>query len=137
MWKYWALLSAVFAALTAILAKVGVRGIDSTLATFIRTIVVVFLTGMLAWFSGHLGHIKQISPINWLFLLLSGLATGLSWLFYFKALQSGDVSKVAPIDKLSVVLVIVFGVLFLHEPLSLKVVLGGALILIGTLVLLQ
>jgi len=103
MWKYYALLSAFFAALTAILAKVGVKGINGNLATAVRTSVVLLLTWGIVLFSGHLKDAKELSKTNLIFLILSGLATGLSWIFYFKALETGDVSKVAPIDKLSVV----------------------------------
>jgi transporter family protein len=106
MWKIYALLSAVFAAATAILAKVGVKGIDSNAATAIRTAVILFLTWGIVLFSGAFKQLPEISRRNWIFLILSGLATGLSWLFYFKALQAGPASKVAPIDKLSVALTI-------------------------------
>ena len=106
MWKYYALLSAFFAALTAIFAKVGVKDINSDLATAIRTTVILLLTWGIVLFGSHLGEIKEIPRHTWLFLVLSGVATGLSWLFYFKALQTGDVSRVAPIDKLSVVITI-------------------------------
>ena len=106
MWKYYALLSALFAALTAIFAKIGVKDINSNLATAIRTTVILLLTWGIVLFSGRLNEIKGISHHTWCFLLLSGLATGLSWLFYFKALQTGDVSRIAPIDKLSVAITI-------------------------------
>ena len=137
MWKYYALLSAVFAALTAILAKCGVSGVDSHLATAIRTTVILFLTWSIALISGGVGHIRELTWKSIAFLVASGLATGISWLFYFKALQCGDVSKVAPIDKLSVALVVVFGVLFLHEKLSWQVVAGTLCIVVGTLFLLH
>ena len=138
MWKVFALLSAFFAALTAILAKVGVSGIDSNLATAIRTSVILVLTWAIALAVPHAGGggIAALTGRNWLFLILSGLATGLSWLCYFKALQLGDASKVAPIDKLSVVFVIVLGMLFLHEPADPKVLVGGGLILAGSLAIL-
>lgn len=136
MWKYYAVLSALFAAATAILAKVGVRGIDSNLATAIRTVVVLGITWGIVVFSGGLNHIRTLSRFNWAFLVLSGVATGLSWLFYFKALQSGDASKVAPIDKLSVAFTILLGILLLHEPADPKVICGGALIVLGSLVIL-
>lgn len=138
MWKVFALLSAFFAALTAILAKVGVSGIDSNLATAIRTSVILVLTWAIALAVPHAGGggIAALTGRNWLFLILSGLATGLSWLCYFKALQLGDASKVAPIDKLSVVFVIVLGMLFLQEPADPKVLVGGGLILAGSLVIL-
>jgi bacterial/archaeal transporter family protein len=135
MWKVYALLSAVFAAATAILAKIGVTGIDSNLATAIRTAVVLLLTWGIVLFSGALKDISSLDRRNVIFLVLSGIATGLSWLFYFKALQLGDASKVAPIDKLSVALTIFFAILFLHEPASLKVIIGGLLIVGGTLVM--
>ena len=106
MWKYYALLSALFAALTAIFAKIGVKDINSDLATAIRTSVILVITWGIVLFGTHMGEIKDISRHAWVFLILSGIATGLSWLFYFKALQSGEVSRVAPIDKLSVVITI-------------------------------
>ena len=137
MWKYYALLSAVFAALTAILAKCGVKGVDSNLATAIRTTVILFLTWSIALIGGGVNHIRELSGRSVAFLVASGLATGLSWLFYFKALQCGEVSKVAPIDKLSVALVVVFGILFLHEKLSWQVLAGTACIVAGTLFLLH
>ena len=137
MWKYYALLSAVFAALTAILAKCGVKGIDSNLAAAIRTTVILFLTWSIALVTGGVSHIRELSWKSGAFLVASGIATGISWLFYFRALQCGDVSKVAPIDKLSVALVVVFGVLFLHEKLSWQVVAGTLCIVAGTLFLLH
>lgn len=135
MWKLYAILSAVFAAATAILAKAGVKGIDSNLATAIRTAVVLLLTWGIVLFSGTLREAGSLSSRNILFLVLSGLATGLSWLFYFKALQLGEVSKVAPIDKLSVALTIFFAILFLNEPAEFKTILGGLLVTGGALVL--
>ena len=135
MWKYYAILSAVFAAATAILAKVGVRDIDSNLATAIRTSVILFITWGIVICSGALKNIKEINSVNIVFLCLSGIATGLSWLFYFKALQLGDASKVAPIDKLSVALTIFLSILILHEPADPKVILGGLLIVGGTMVI--
>ncbi len=137
MWKYYALLSAVFAALTAILAKCGVKGIDANLATAIRTTVILFLTWSIALIGGGASHIRELSGRSVAFLVASGAATGLSWLFYFKALQYGDVSKVAPIDKLSVVLVVIFGIVFLHEKLSWPVAAGTLCIVAGTLLLLH
>ena len=134
MWKYFALLSAFFAAVTALLAKVGVSGIDSNLATAIRTTVVLILAWGIVF--AVTGQFATLTGKNLLFLSLSGLATGLSWLCYFKALDLGEVSKVAPIDKLSVVFTIVLAFLFLHEPVGLKVALGGTLILLGSLVIL-
>lgn len=136
MWKYYALLSALFAALTAIFAKVGVKDVNSDLATAIRTSVILLLTWGIVLFGGYFRGIKEVSVYTWIFLILSGLATGLSWLFYFKAIQIGDVSKVAPIDKLSVVFTIILAFIFLKEPLSPKVIFGGLLITAGSLVLL-
>ena len=137
MWKYYALLSAVFAALTAILAKCGVNNIDSNLATAIRTTVILVLTWSIALISGGVSHIRELTWKLIAFLEASGIATGISWLLFFKALQCGDVSKVAPIDKLSVALVVVFGILFLHEKLSWQVVAGTVCIVAGTLFLLH
>lgn len=136
MWKYYALLSALFAALTAIFAKVGVRNINADLATAIRTSVILLLTWGIVFFGHHAGEVKDIPRQAWLFLILSGLATGASWLFYFKALQTGDVSRVAPIDKLSVVITIGLSFLLLKEPVSLRVVLGALLITGGSLLML-
>ena len=135
MWKYYALLSAIFAALTAVLAKVGVKDINGNLATAIRTSVVLFLAWGIVFFSGHLKDVKELSKVNLVFLILSGLATGLSWIFYFKALETGDVSKVAPIDKLSIVFVMVLAFIFLKEPIDIKTIAGGTLILAGSIVL--
>ena len=136
MWKYYAVLSAVFAALTAILAKIGVRNVDSNLATAIRTAVILVITWAVVLVSGSSTRIRSVSGYSLLFLVLSGISTGLSWLFYFKALQSGPASKVAPIDKLSVAITIFLGVLILHERLDRQVVVGGLLILAGSKVLL-
>jgi transporter family protein len=135
MWKYYALLSAFFAALTAILAKVGIKGISGNVATAVRTAVVLFMAWGIVFLSGQLKEVKELSKTNLLFLIFSGLATGLSWIFYFKALETGNVSKVAPIDKLSVVFVIILSLLFLKEPIDLKTIIGGALIAIGAIVL--
>lgn len=132
-WLPWALLSAAFAALTAIFAKVGVENIGSDLATFIRTIVVVVTLGLLLAATGQFQPPGSISPRSYLFLMLSGLGTGASWLCYFRALKLGEAAKVAPIDKLSVVLVAVFGVLFLGERLSAPNWLGIALIAAGAI----
>jgi transporter family protein len=137
MWKYYALLSAFFAALTAILAKVGVKGISGNLATAIRTSVVLFLAWGIVFFSGRLKDVKELSKANWIFLILSGLATGLSWIFYFKALETGDISKVAPIDKLSIIFVMIFAFAFLNESMGVKTIAGGLLIVAGTIVLLM
>jgi transporter family protein len=127
-WLVWALLSASFAALTAIFAKVGVEGIDSDLATFFRTIVIITVLGALLAATGKFQPIGNISPRSWLFLTLSGLATGASWLCYFRALKIGDASRVAPIDKLSVVIVAILGVTVLGEHLSARGWLGIVLI---------
>lgn len=135
MWKLYALLSAFFAALTAIFAKLGVRNIDSDLATAIRTSVILALTWGIVWAGGKLQPLRTIGTNTWIFLILSGLATGLSWLFYFKALQLGEASKVAPLDKLSVVFTIILAVIILKEPLTLRVVIGASLITAGAIVL--
>lgn len=134
-WLAWSLLSAVFAGATAILAKVGIEGVNSHLATAIRTSVVLVFVWLLAWGAGSLGSIGTLGRRTWLFLALSGIATGLSWLCYFRALQLGEASKVAPIDKLSVVFVLVFAALFLHEPLGWKALVGGGLITAGAVIL--
>lgn len=130
------MLSALFAALTAVFAKIGVKDINSNLATAIRTTVILLLAWGIVLFSGRLNEIKGISHHTWCFLLLSGLATGLSWLFYFKALQSGDVSRVAPIDKLSVVITILLALFLLKEPVNTKVIIGALLITAGSIVML-
>jgi len=135
MWLVFALLSAVFAALTSILAKVGIEGVNSNLATAIRTVVVVILAWGMVFLTNAQGGIAQISRKSWVFLILSGLATGGSWLCYYHALQIGDVSKVVPIDKLSVVITLVMGFLFLHEQFSAKSLIGCILIGAGTLVM--
>lgn len=137
MWKYYALLSALFAALTAVFAKIGVKDINSDLATAIRTSVILFITWGIVLVGNHTAEVKGISGHTWIFLVLSGAATGLSWLFYFKALQVGDVSRVAPIDKLSVVITICLSLLFLKEPVSLRVVIGALLITGGSIVMLM
>lgn len=136
MWKYYALLSALFAALTAVFAKIGVKEINSDLATAIRTSVILFITWGIVLAGNHTAEVKGISGHTWVFLILSGAATGLSWLFYFKALQAGDVSRVAPIDKLSVVITICLSFLFLREPVSLRVIIGALLITGGSIVML-
>jgi transporter family protein len=135
MWWIYALLSALFAALTAIFAKVGVKGIDSDLATAIRTVIILIIAWGIALYKGSAEHMGNLSKINWIFLVLSGCATGLSWIFYFKALQLGRVSQVAPVDKLSVALAIILSAVFLKEPLTLKTASGALLIIAGTLVL--
>lgn len=135
MWLILALLSAVFAALTSILAKVGIEGVDSNLGTAIRTLVVFFMACGMVCITGVKVDLTEISTKTWVFLVLSGLATGASWLCYFKALQIGDVSKVAPIDKTSIIFTIVMAIVFLHEQLTLKVAIGGAFIAVGTLIM--
>lgn len=137
MWRYYALLSALFAALTAILAKLGLKGINSNLATAIRTVVILLLAWGIVVFSGEVRDMKNLTRQNLWFLVLSGIATGLSWIFYFKALSTGPVSKVAPIDKLSVALTICLSALLLREPLDGKTIAGGLLIIAGTLVLIR
>ena len=133
-WLYWSLLSALYAAATAILAKVGVKSVDSNLALAVRTSVILIFTWAIALARGATG-VAALSPTNWVFLFLSGIATGLSWLCYFRALQLGEASKVAPIDKLSVVLVIVFSAIFLREQLTTGKAIGGALIAIGAILI--
>ena len=133
-WLGWALLSAVFAGLTAVLAKVGVQDVDSNLATAIRTVVILVFAWSVALYRND-QQLSTVTPRTWLFLVLSGLATGASWLCYFRALQLGQVSKVAPIDKLSVVFAIFLAAVFLHERLTWQNWVGGALIVGGSLVL--
>ena len=135
MWWIYAILSAVFASLTAIFAKLGVSNINSNLATGIRTIVILIIIWGIILTKGEAKGITALSKQNIFFLIISGIATGLSWLFYFKALQLGEVSQVAPVDKLSVALTIVLAVVFLGEDLTLKTAVGAALIVAGTLVL--
>ena len=136
MWKLFAVLSALFAGLTAVLAKLGMKGIDSNLATAIRTVIVLAMSLLVVFAVGSQRQIGQLTTRHWIFLALSGLATGFSWLFYFKAIQLGDVSKVAPIDKLSIVVTMALSFLILGEALTAKTLLGGALIVAGTFVLL-
>lgn len=136
MWKYYALLSAFFAALTAVFAKIGVKDINSDLATAIRTAIILLITWGIVFVSNRQAEVKEIAGHTWLFLVLSGVATGLSWLFYFKALQVGDVSRVAPIDKLSVVITICLSFIFLKEPVSPRVIAGALLITAGSIVML-
>ncbi|MBG9378615.1 EamA family transporter [Panacibacter sp. DH6] len=135
MWWVYALLSAAFASLTAIFAKIGVKNMDTDLATAIRTVVILLLAWGLALFKGVVPSIQSLSKQNWLFLMLSGCATGCSWIFYFKALQAGKVSQVAPVDKLSLALTILLSVIFLGETLTLKTAIGALLIIGGTVVL--
>jgi transporter family protein len=135
MWWIYALLSALFAALTAIFAKIGIKGVDTDLATGIRTVIILILAWAIVLFKGTHGGISTLSKTNWTFLILSGCATGLSWICYFRALQLGKVSQVAPVDKLSVALAIALSVVFLGEPLTLKNAIGALLIIGGTIVL--
>ncbi|SFC49169.1 EamA family transporter [Streptococcus gallolyticus] len=132
MWVLFAILSAVFAALTSILAKIGISGVNSNLATAIRTVVVVFMAWGIVFITNAQSGIGDISRKSWLFLILSGLATGASWLFYYRALQMGDASKVASIDKLSVVITLILAFIFLNEQLTLKSMLGCLLIVVGS-----
>ena len=135
MWAVYAVLSSVFAALTSILAKVGIDGVNSTLATAIRTLVVVVMSWGMVFLTNAQGGIAEISRKSWLFLSLSGLATGASWLCYYRALQLGQASKVVPIDKLSVVITLILAWVFLHEQFNMKSLIGAALIAAGTLVM--
>ena len=135
MWVIFAILSAIFAALTSILAKVGIEGVNSNLATAVRTIVVVLMAWFMVFVTGNLNGIVDISKKSWLFLILSGLATGASWLCYYKALQLGEASKVVPIDKLSIVITIVLAFIFLGEQITLKTLIGCCLIVTGTFVM--
>lgn len=135
MWLVFALLSAVFAALTSILAKVGIDGVNSNLATAIRTVVVVVMSWGMVFLTNAQSGITEISKKSWVFLILSGLATGASWLCYYRALQIGDASKVVPVDKLSVVITLILAFVFLHEQFTLKSLIGCVLIGIGTLVM--
>jgi transporter family protein len=135
MWFVFALLSAIFAALTSILAKVGIDGVNSNLATAIRTVVVVIMAWGMVLITNTQSGIFDITKKSWLFLILSGLATGASWLCYYKALQIGEASKVVPIDKLSVVITIVLAFIFLHEEFTAKSLIGCILIGVGTLVM--
>lgn len=133
MWFIFALLSAVFAALTSILAKVGIEGINSNLATAIRTVVVVLMAWGMVLITGTYSGITELTRKNWIFLILSGLATGGSWLCYYRALQIGSASKVVPVDKLSVVITIILAFVFLHEDFTVKSLIGCGLITAGTL----
>ena len=133
MWLILAILSSVFAALTSILAKVGIAGVNSNLATAIRTIVVLGMSWVMVFVTNAQGGITSISTKSWIFLILSGVATGASWLCYYKALQLADASKVVPIDKLSVVITIILAVIFLHEKFTLKTAIGSILLTLGTL----
>lgn len=135
MWVIFAILSAIFAALTSILGKVGIEGVNSNLATAVRTIVVVFMAWFMVFITGAQNELMDISKKSWIFLILSGLATGASWLCYYKALQLGQVSKVAPIDKLSIVITIILAFIFLGEQVSLKTLIACSLIAIGTAIM--
>lgn len=135
MWLVFAILSAIFAALTSILAKVGIEGVNSNLATAIRTVVVVAMSWGMVFLTNSQNGITEISRKSWIFLILSGLATGASWLCYYKALQIGDASKVVPIDKLSVVITLVLAFVFLHEDFTIKSLIGCVLIGTGTLIM--
>lgn len=143
MWLIFAILSAVFAAATSILAKVGIEGVDSNLATAIRTVVVVILAWVVVFVTQRIGHpgqnlgvtISSISTKSWIFLILSGLATGASWLCYFYALKTGDASKVVPVDKCSLVLTVVFAAIFLGESMTWKTLAGSVLMVIGSLIM--
>ena len=135
MWMIFAVLSAVFAALTSILAKIGIEGVNSNLATAIRTIVVVIMAWGMVFLTHAQNGLAEISKKSWIFLILSGLATGVSWLCYYKALQMGDASKVVPIDKLSVVITLILAFVFLHEQFTAKSLIGCILIGVGTLIM--
>lgn len=133
MWLVFAILSSVFAALTSILAKIGIEGVGSNLATAIRTCVVVIMSWVMVFITNQQGGFGEISKRSWIFLILSGLATGLSWLCYYKALQIGEASKVVPIDKMSVVITLILAFVFLHESFTWKSIVGCVLITAGTL----
>lgn len=135
MWWIYALLSALFAALTAIFAKIGIKGVDTDLATAIRTVVILLLAWAIVLFRGTNHTIGSLTKTNWTFLILSGCATGLSWICYFRALQLGKVSQVAPVDKLSVALAIVLAAVFLGEPITVKTGIAATMIIGGTLIL--
>ena len=134
MWAVFAVLSAVFAALTSILAKVGIKDVDSNLATAIRTVVVVAMSWLMVFITNAQSGITSIGKKSWIFLILSGFATGASWLCYYKAIQIGEVSKVVPIDKLSVVITLILAFIFLHEDFNIKSLVGCILIAAGTLI---
>lgn len=135
MWKVYALLSAVFAALTSILAKIGIKGVDSNLATAIRTVVIIILAWSIVFTTGGQKGIGSLNKQNWTFLVLSGLATGLSWIFYYKAISIANVSQVAPIDKSSIVLTLILSFFILHEQFTAKTLLAATLITAGTFVM--
>jgi bacterial/archaeal transporter family protein len=135
LWWIYALFSAFFAALTTIFAKIGIENINANLATAIRTVIILIIAWGLVFAQGTFSQLSSISPRTLIFLVISGVATGLSWIFYFQALQLGKAAQVAPIDKSSVVLVILFSSVFLHEPLTPKMIIGGLLVGMGTLIL--
>lgn len=135
MWFVFAVLSAIFAAITSILAKIGIEGVNSNLAAAIRTVVVVLMAWGIVAITNAQSGIAEISKRSWIFLTLSGLATGASWLCYFKALQLGDVSKVVPLDKFSIVITLVMAAVFLHEQFTVKTIIGSVLITLGTFVM--
>lgn len=135
MWFVFAVLSAIFAAITSILAKIGIEGVNSNLATAIRTVVVVLMAWGIVAITNAQSGIAEISKRSWIFLTLSGLATGASWLCYFKALQLGDVSKVVPLDKFSIVITLVMAAVFLHEQFTVKTIIGSVFITLGTFVM--
>lgn len=135
MWFVFAVLSAVFAAATSILAKIGIEGVNSNLATAIRTVVVVLMAWGIVFITNTQGGVTEISKRSWIFLTLSGLATGASWLCYFKALQMGEASKVVTVDKFSIVLTLIMAAVFLHEQFTVKTIIGSILITVGTCVM--
>ena len=135
MWFIFAILSAIFAALTSILAKIGIEGVNSNLAAAVRTIVVVLMAWFMVFITGNQNGIVDISKKSWIFLILSGLATGASWLCYYKALQLGEASKVVPIDKLSIAITIILAFIFLGEQITLKTLIGCCLIVTGTFIM--
>ena len=135
LWWIYALLSAFFAALTTIFAKIGIENIDANLATAVRTVIILLIAWGIVLAQGNISQLTTLSTRTLIFLVISGIATGCSWIFYFQALQLGKAAQVAPIDKASVVMVILLSAIFLHEPLTLKVILGGLLIVLGTVVL--
>ena len=135
MWLIFAILSAVFAAITSILAKIGIDGVNSNLATAIRTVVVVIMAWGMVFLTNAQGGLSDISKKSWIFLILSGLATGISWLCYYKALQLGEASKVVPVDKMSVVITLILAFVFLHEEFTAKSLIGCILIALGTLIM--
>lgn len=137
MWLIFAILSSVFAALTSILAKIGIDGVNSNLATAIRTAVVLALSWLMVFVTGAQSGISEINKRNWMFLILSGLATGASWLCYYKALQTGEASKVIPIDKMSVVLTLILAFIFLHEQFTAKTLTGIIFLTVGTILMIK